>query len=152
MSHNDGIKPISTSLQEIFSLLELAERDLKQADIVELHLDTRYALAYNAALQLATATLRLHGIRVRSTAYHLRTFEELRGYLPREIEPLATYFDRARRKRHIVMYDKAGAVSLDEVIELIAQVRKYRAWLVGVLENRFAGERFDILASPDNPT
>ncbi|MEN6369415.1 MAG: hypothetical protein ABFD77_06915 [Thermotogota bacterium] len=47
---NDSSRPITPSAIEIGRLLAIADRDLSQAAIASLHLDTRFALAYNAAL------------------------------------------------------------------------------------------------------
>lgn len=95
-----------TSREEIQGLLRLAERDLVQAKVPGLYPDGRFAFAYNAALQLATAYLRLHHIRVRASHHHLRTSQELEVLLPSEQRQFALDFERARRKRHKLMYDQ----------------------------------------------
>ena len=133
-------RKVPLSPKEIRTLLELADRDLHQARLLDLHPDTRYALAYNAGLQLATAALRLHGVRIRKARFHARTFAELKPRLPEEMRSFADYFDRARRKRHTVTYDRAGAVSEGEVDDLIEQVCGFREWLHSVLKERFPGE------------
>ena len=56
---SEETRRIRTARAEIERLLAIADRDLDQAGLPEIHLDTRYALAYNAALQLATVILRL---------------------------------------------------------------------------------------------
>jgi hypothetical protein len=116
----------------------LAERDLVQANVPGLYPDGRFAFAYNAALQLATAFLRLHHIRVRATRHHLRTSQELKTLLPSEQRQFALDFERARRKRHKLMYDQAGVVSEAEAEALIAAVQEFRAWLRKELVERFA--------------
>lgn len=136
----DVVRDVPLSPKEIRSLLDLAVRDLGQAELSALHPDTRYALAYNAGLQLATAFLRLHGIRIRKAAFHARTFAELRTKLPEQMRSFADYFDRARRKRHTVTYDKAGAVSEGEVGDLIEQVKVFREWLNSELKEHPLGE------------
>ena len=78
---SEGTRPVDPSRIEIARLLAIAVRDLRQAQFEDLHLDTRFSLAYNAALQLATVTLRLHGIRVRKAAFHQRTFAELAKHM-----------------------------------------------------------------------
>ena len=117
------------SAVEINRLLAIAERDLEQANQEVLHLDTRFALTYNAALQLATAVLRLEGVRVRKEAFHARTFAELKKALPEDQAQLADYFDRARRKRHAAAYERINVVSESELDDLIEQVRKFREWV-----------------------
>jgi len=127
-----------TSREEIQGLLHLAERDLVQANVPGLFPDGRFAFAYNAALQLATAYLRLHHIRVRASRHHLRTSQELETLLPSEQRQFALDFEHARRKRHKLMYDQAGVVSEAEAEALIAAVQEFRAWLREELVERFA--------------
>ena len=127
-----------TSREEIQGLLRIAERDLAQAQVPGLFPDGRFAFAYNAALQLATAYLRLHHIRVRATRHHLRTFQELETLLPCEQRQFALDFEHARRRRHKLMYDQAGVVSQAEAKALIATVQEFRAWLRKELVERFA--------------
>lgn len=133
---NEQNHSVSSSSIEIARLLEIADRDLRQAQIEALHLDTRFSLAYNAALQLATVTLRLHGIRVRKTAFHQQTFGELSKHLPLGQESIAVYFDRARRKRNIVAYEQPGAVSQSEVAELVEYAQRFRTWVRSAVQQR----------------
>ena len=95
---NDSARPVVSSAIEVARLLAITDRDLGQATMDSLHLDTRFALAYNAALQLATVVLRLHGLRIRKVGFHERTFEELETHLPAYMRTFADYFDRARTK------------------------------------------------------
>lgn len=97
---NDSSRPITPSAIEIGKLLAITDRDLSQAAIDNLHLDTRFALAYNAALQLATVVLRLHGTRIRKTGFHERTFQALEPHLPPSMRTFADYFDRASQAQH----------------------------------------------------
>ena len=127
-----------TSAEEIQGLLRLAERDLVQAKVPGLYPDGQFAFAYNAALQLATAYLRLHHVRVRASRHHLRTSQELETLLPPEQRQFALDFEHARRKRHKLMYDQAGVVSKAEAEALIAAVQEFRAWLRKELVERFA--------------
>lgn len=127
---NEPTRPAPLSRDEVAQLLAIAERDLGQAGIVELHLDTRYSLAYNAALQLATVVLRLHGVRVRREGFHRSTFAELEPRLPDSVRSFADYFDRARRKRHAAGYERVGVVSEGEADDLIRQVELFQAWVI----------------------
>lgn len=126
---NDNLRPIRTSPAEIARLMAIADRDLGQASQEVLHLDTRFALAYNAALQLATIILRLDGVRVRKDAFHARTFAGLRERLPEDRRSFAEYFDRARRKRNMAAYEQANVVSAGELDDLIEQVERFRKWV-----------------------
>ena len=53
--------------------------------VSELDPDGWFAFAYNAALQLATAYLRLHGLRVPATGRHAPTFRELHDLITRPL-------------------------------------------------------------------
>ncbi len=128
---NDSSRPITPSAIEIGKLLAIADRDLSQAAIDNLHLDTRFALAYNAALQLATVVLRLHGTRIRKTGFHERTFQELEPHLPPSMRTFAEYFDRARRKRNTLCCDHVNVASASEVDDLIGQVGVFGVWVTG---------------------
>ena len=126
-----------TSREEIAGLFRLAKRDLAQAQINGLYPDGRFAFAYNAALQLATAFLRVQQIRIGAQSHHARTFRELKRLLPIEQRQFALDFDRARRKRNTLMYDQAGAISDHEAWELIAEVKEFREWLFHEMNTQF---------------
>lgn len=57
------LRPHKTSKEEITNLLKIVERDIKDASIPELSPDRRFAIAYNAILQLATIPLYCKGFR-----------------------------------------------------------------------------------------
>lgn len=134
---DDDLHHEPTSREEIASLLRLAERDLAKAQISDLYPDGRLAFAYNAALQLATAFLRVQRIRIGAHSHHVRTFRELKRLIPVEQRQFALDFDRARRKRNTLMYDQAGAISEHEAQEFIAEVKDFREWLSHELSTRF---------------
>ena len=126
-----------TSRKEIQRLLRLAERDLIQAKVPGLYPDGRFAFAYNAALQLATAYLRLYHVRVRGSYHHLHTAQELKTLLPHGQRQFGLVFEQARRKRHKLMYDQAGVASEAEAQALITAVQEFRDWLCKELAERF---------------
>ncbi len=135
----DVARPVPPSSDEIKQLLAIAERDLGQARIDGLHLDTRFSVAYNAALQLATAVLRLHGVRIRKAGFHQQTFAELKTRLPAGMRNVAEYFDRARRMRNAAAYDRVNVVSEGDVDDLIRQVEIFRLWVVREVEHSNLG-------------
>ena len=137
MLKDDDLHHEPTSREEIANLLRLVERDLAQAEIKDLYPDGRFAFAYNAALQLATAFLRVQHIRIGARSHHARTFRELKRLLPPEQHRFALDFDRARRKRNTLMYDQAGAISDYEVQEFITEVKEFREWLLHELSSQF---------------
>ena len=119
---------------EIRALLAVADRDLKDSAVAGLSEDSQLGLAYNAALQSATAALAAEGYRVAREAKHLRTIESLAFTI--RLEPAAVRkFDAFRRKRNVSDYERAGATSPSEAAEMRAFARDLRArvqaWLEG---------------------
>ena len=133
---SEGTRPVTPSIIEIRRLLAIADRDLRQAQFDNLHLDTRFSLAYNAALQLATVIVRLHGVRVRKPAFHRQTFVELAELLDAHQQEMVASFERARRKRNIVAYEQPGAVSASELADLVEQVSQFRSWVQQEFDKR----------------
>jgi hypothetical protein len=88
--------------------------------------DWRFSIAYNAALQLATAALYASGYKpVRGQSHHLRAFQSLQftiGLDLQIVDELETY----RVKRHSGTYDRAGAVSGADVRAMVAVARLLR--------------------------
>lgn len=130
-----------TSREEFENLVRLADRDCRQAAVPGLDPDGRFVFAYNAALQLATAWLRLHGIRVPSTGRHAQTFRELQDLLPPSARRYAVEFDRARRKRHALMYDQVGMVGDGEAADLLAAAAEFRELLLDEAARRLSQHR-----------
>lgn len=106
-----------TSRDEIRSLLNLAERDLRDARTVGLSVDWHHNIAYNAALQLAQAALAACGYRAARDQQHLRTIRSLEltvGVDPKTVRRL----DAARKRRNRAAYDLAGIISEGEADEV----------------------------------
>ena len=55
------LKEHAASREELADLLAVVDRDLRACDTPQLHNDWRFNIAYNAALQLATAALAIAG-------------------------------------------------------------------------------------------
>jgi hypothetical protein len=66
-----------TSPSEISELFGIADRDLKDCRTEGLSTDWRLNIAYNAALQLATAALAACGYRAGREAHHYRVIQSL---------------------------------------------------------------------------
>jgi len=118
----------STSKEEIADLMALVERDTADASIGALSTDRRFAIAYNAALQLATIALACEGYRTTGPAHHQTTFMALTLAVDRPtIDDIAAYFELCRRKRNVLDYTKVGATSETEVSELRGEVARFRS-------------------------
>ncbi len=123
----------SSSAREIRDHFHIVRRDLADASLKGYSDDRRFAIAYNAALQLATIVLRASGYRATGAGHHKATIEVLPELMGSKYQVLSDYFDKCRSKRNITEYDRAGTVQEREVVELIGEVEKFRdevtAWL-----------------------
>ena len=121
-----------TSPQEISDLLGVADRDLGDCRAPGLSPDWRLAIAYNAALQLATAALAAAGYRAEREAHHYWVIQSLAHTLGADAKTVDA-LDGFRKKRNIGGYERAGAISDKEAEEAIALARRLRgevhAWL-----------------------
>jgi len=122
-----------TNPQEITSLFQIVERDLADAAITALSADRRFATAYNAALQAATAVMYSEGYRAHGTGHHLTTFEFLKEAMCPDIASSADYFDNCRRKRNRADYAGAGYISVTEAKDLLREASGFadqaQAWI-----------------------
>jgi hypothetical protein len=75
-----------SSREEIRNLLGLADRDLRACQAKGLDADWRFAIAYNAALQAATAALAASGYRAGRDSHHYRVFQSLEHTIEAEQE------------------------------------------------------------------
>ena len=125
------VQHTSTS-EEIANLFALSDRDLDACQTKNLPADWRFAIAYNAALQGATAALAAAGYRASRESHHHRVIQSLEFTLAPDRELIDT-FDRFRKKRNISSYDVAGSVSdkeAHEMYELAASLRtKIEQWI-----------------------
>ena len=117
---------------EIRELPAVADRDLHDSDVAGLSSDTRLGLAYNAALQVATAALAAEGYRAARDSKHLRTIESLALTIQLD-GAVVRKFDAFRRKRNVSDYERAGTTSQREAVEMKAFAgelrRKVQVWL-----------------------
>ena len=114
-----------TSAREIADLLAVVDRDLSDAAVQEVSADRRFAIAYEAALQLATITVYATGYETLGTGHHFNTFQALRETRGTTGRDYADYFDMCRTKRATASYDRAGEVSETEVESLLVKVEAF---------------------------
>jgi hypothetical protein len=140
-SGNGWIRKHETSSEEIRNLLAISDRDIAQSQIPGLGPEWRFDIAYNAALQLAVASLAASGFRAERQNKHQRSFECLAftvGLDRKDVD----FLDLCRRKRHTVVYEQVGAVSDQEASEMIGFSKRLR----GVVEDWLRKEHADLLA------
>lgn len=121
------------SREDVVDLLALADRDLAQCQTRGLSPDWQLAIAYNAALQCATAALAACAYRVRrGTGHHYRTIQSLELTLGWDADTVSV-LDGFREKRHTAEYARSGSVSAQEARQMLELARKLRdelqAWL-----------------------
>lgn len=99
-----------TSRAEIRDLMGIVARDLEDCRTEGLSPDWRLSIAYNAAVQAATAALCASGFRTAREAHHYRVIESLALTIGASSE-VVPQFDAFRKKRNIGGYDRAGTTS-----------------------------------------
>lgn len=129
---NGWLTPHRTSPREIADLLAVIERDLADSAAEHVSADWRLNIAYNAALQAATAALAASGYRASRDQHHYRVIQSLAETIGADAGVLRT-FDAFRKKRNSTGYERAGAVSDSEALamrQLALQLRDaVVAWL-----------------------
>ncbi len=129
---NRWVTPHTATTHEITDLLVAAARDLSDA-AKDLSPAWRFAIAYNAALRLATAALHSAGYRAAREQKHYRTLAALPLLLGHDALELAGFLDSCRARRHEITYESLAVVTNDEADELIEAALeldgRVRAWL-----------------------
>jgi hypothetical protein len=122
---NGWLMPHKTSSQEIADLFAVVDRDLADCRSPGLSADWRLNIAYNAALQAATAALAVSGCRAARAAHHFRVIQSLAHTIGAPTG-LVNLFDLYRKKRNIGGYERAGAISNQEADEMFSLAKKIR--------------------------
>jgi hypothetical protein len=121
-------KAHKTSKQEIDGLRAVVGRDLKDASMAGFSEDRRFAIAYNAVLQLATMVIACAGYRVSAKqGHHENTFLALGLAMGNPAANFAKYFNACRKKRYLVDYNLANIVTETELQELLAKAAEFQA-------------------------
>lgn len=121
------IQSVKVGSEDLKNLLDLVDRDLKDAQVEAISVDRRFASAYGAALNLANFIIRNKGYRViGQRGHHRTTFLVAAEILGKQSIKYLDYFDICRRKRNKVDYDFVDVVSKDEVDELIQAVLDFK--------------------------
>jgi uncharacterized protein (UPF0332 family) len=134
-AENGWLRPHQTSAKEIDDLLRIIARDLQDA-AGNISTDWQFGIAYNAALKLCTILLYVSGYKPEKTLQHYRTIQALPLILGQHYKEDAKYLDTCRNKRNIAEYDYVGAISSDDVIELIKFVNELRQVIMQWLKEK----------------
>ena len=124
-ARNEWLVEHKTSPQEIKGLLGVADRDMRDCAAKGLSDDWRLAIAYNAALQCATAALAASGYRASRESHHFRILQSLSLTIGLD-NKLVGQLDAFRKKRNVSDYERAGMVSEAEADEIVCIARALR--------------------------
>src|SRR5436190_18294274 len=108
---NGWLRPHKPSRREIAVLLEIVDRDLKDAEEGDISSDWKFGIAYNAALKLCTILLHASGYRPEKNLAHYRTLQALPLILGERHKDDANYLDTCRTKRNTAEDDRAGVTT-----------------------------------------
>jgi len=122
---NGWLTEHSASREEISDLFRLIDRDLKDCQTSALSEDWKLTIAYNAALQSAKAALAAAGYRATRKSHLYRIICSLEYTVEADRE-LIVLLDLFRKKRNISDYERAGAISDQEVQEAIGLAKSLR--------------------------
>lgn len=111
------LKEHKTSRREIADLFAVADRDLKACQTPDLVPDWQFNIAYNAALQLASAALAAAGYDAERGNHHYRVIQSLEFTLGVD-STVIMKFDVFRKKRNITDYERADTISETEAEEM----------------------------------
>ncbi len=132
--HKNGwLRKHETSKQEIGDLFHVADRDLLDCEAKGLSPDWKLSIAYNAALQLATAALAACSYRAERIAHHYRTIQSLTYTIGADLQ-LVRQFDQFRKKRNTGAYERAGATSDQEAQEMLELAKSLRKEIVSWIQ------------------
>jgi hypothetical protein len=123
---NSWLVQHATSPEEIGNLLAIADRDLAACQVKQLPADWRFAIAYNAGLQAATAALAAAGYRASRDNHHYRVIQSLE-FTTAPGRKFIDTLDGFRKKRNVSSYDVAGSVSDKEADEMFQLAMALRA-------------------------
>ena len=128
---------------EITQLLGLADRDLKDSQAKDLTDDWKLTIAYNSALQSATAALLACGYRASREMHHYRVIGSLAFTINANVD-LISKLDKFRKKRNISDYEIAGSVTegeAKETLRLAKELRKEVAGWLGKAHPKLLGKK-----------
>lgn len=114
------IQKKSVSFSEVDMVFGRALKTLKSADfLLKEDIESAFGLAYEAMLIGGRALMFSLGLKPRSIGAHKITVEFCESFLGDNYKILADKFDRARKKRHYLIYGAGLAVSRTEAENLI---------------------------------
>lgn len=116
------IRRLPVDKKKVMDSFVLAQRDLRTSKrLLDDDSDWAFSIAYNALLQAGRALMFSLGFRPVGKAQHISVIRFVEAAVGEDVSGLVVAFDRMRRKRHRVVYDTAGSVSLLEAENAIGR-------------------------------
>jgi uncharacterized protein (UPF0332 family) len=134
--NRDLIKPFAAGSAQSASRLALAKRDIKAAEaMLAIDRDWAFSMAYNAVLQATRALMFANGFRpAAGEGQHKTAVEFAEIALGQKFHDDIYIFDKMRSKRHRVIYDALGLVSLEEARQAFAFAVRFVKEVEQILE------------------
>jgi len=132
---NGWLKKHQTSRREIQNLLNLVDRDLRDSRTPGLSADAKLSLAYEAALQAASAALAAAGFRTAAESHHYRTIQSLAHTIEADAS-FVSELDHFRVKRNTVKYELAGTASEADARRIVSLAERLSEDVLGWLREK----------------
>jgi hypothetical protein len=133
-----------TSPKEIADLFSIVDRSLADLKVGGISDDLRFQAAYNGILTLTNIALRANGFRVASgQGHHQRVIESLPHTLTTQDNTAREKWVRKikahSQKRNAASYDAAGAVSPNDIAQIIRDLASLKEQVIAYLKQSHTG-------------
>lgn len=128
-----SLEPITPDATTIQRLLSAAQRNIQDAQVVEISAENRFDAAYKAIMQLANAALQANGFRTLTSkpGHHMTMIQSLGQTIGLDRNAIII-LDALRKQRNVADYS-GGIVPLSALEECIASAgelqREVKRWL-----------------------
>ncbi len=133
MLDSGQLEPMLAGDEEVGGMWAKAIRSLHSSGAAGLDADSAFTLAYQAALQGATAIVRAAGYRVRGEGHHHHTFAAVAALGLGDLTEAARELNVIRQQRHGAIYDWQSTTRDQDVTDLRSAVARLfdhgRWWL-----------------------
>jgi uncharacterized protein (UPF0332 family) len=120
------IQEKSVSEAEVKAVFAKARKTLRSAEhLLDEDEESAYQLAYEAMLIAGRALMFSRGVKPRSVGAHKVTVEFCEAFLGENYRLFIEKLDRARKKRHYLMYGVGQIISSTEVKSLIETAKAF---------------------------
>lgn len=120
---NGYLRKAVPTTRDINAKFAVADRNLRDAANENISIDTRFRLTYEAMLVAAGALLLADGYRPASGASQYYSIESLEFTIGESRDEIILLHALAK-KRHVIQYDMAGAISPEELETMIKQANR----------------------------